>query len=1109
MLDMFDERLFEREGMFVDYLTTLYSETDVPDKKYLDKLDRIINEKPDLSSERIRLILLDILYFIDLKTNIERHKFSPIKNRIKMGFNGITKEDIIKNYFNKIFTLYEDKLSSEELAYLCMNMENPDICEKIIKRSYKKLRKEIRKTLYVPSRYIDELSDIWEINEWEVKPRYKDKHYEAKMSEVNPYVLKIFYKYFKDDLKYYIYGKIEKFDYRQMIETDKATLFNIIQNCLKNNYEVDDLLHVLKTSELNNIKLTNRLTKATWIKLLKNKEIFKKIITKEEPTFKDSPKKIKPFQDSFLKFLEENNITNFNIEKINVNKIDTIYCYEYLIAINHLSEETYNDNKKNYLFLLCFKLFLQEFLKEYEDTLTNKDLEYLERIFRRGIQNKNIYKILDIKNRKNLIHNYKTNDLLQYPEMVNINSIEKYSVKQYRNIKEIVNNIVIEKSNKKIFIDEALKSYTHMLIDKSVNNKLDEYILISLDLLDYDATVKLIKYNINTWKGIIDNIKGKSDTFYIAFKELILNLKEEDKNKILEDYSLETYISVFEKILVSGKKPTLNNINKVIKSIKKLLVPYNVHIEENLERLNYVAKGEPFLEKLNGIKLYEEYRKRLKSSIPDCRGKYNNLDYQLVDLHDKEIISNGIGKYLLPDNKKASSCLTPNGKAQTCLRHGAINPNGRFFKITRNGKIVAYSWVWRCGDVLCFDNIELTEEIEKVKDPELAIYEIYLQAAKTITEITRQEKNKGIKLVLIGRNPIDIKNKYIDNLKPLKSLSNNMFKPSSKEELYLKDSSENQVILYGEYSDKLDTDDVEPIYLYERPKVQEFKDIDEDTLEERINSIYYDYCLQNSIKYHYLENKYKSGYIGEDWFIGRKKDNSFDFFYNDNDKRLFSEAKKYVKEKEKIKENKKSIYIPKYKIENILDRRNISINKQEIEEYLKTLNNHDYKIPNTYYSHTTGSMENLNSVFRDGAITSSNYGNHQGGAGTNGSHYICIAKVASSVYESYKRTGTIILDDNMQIFDDTKLILPQEIINDFRYTSYPIRGTGNSGEYQVKDIITKEHFDSLLARKYESISLAQLILLNEAYDLNLPIILEESMSKIDTDFVKKYIKLNK
>ena len=1100
---MFD--MLEREWTDVDYLTMLYSETDDPDKKYLEKLDRIINEKPDLSSEKIRLILLDILYIIDLKTSLETHKFLPVKNRIKAGFNGLTIEDIIKNYFYKIFTLYEDKLSPNELTHLCMNIKNPDMCEKLIKRNYKKLRKEIRKTLYVPSRYIDDLSGIWEINELEVKPRYKDKHYEAKMCGVNPNVLQIFYKYFKDDLKYYIYGKIEKFDYEQMIETDKTTFFNIIQDCLKNNYEIDNLLHAIKTSELNNIKLTNCLTKATWIKLLKNKEIFKKIITKEGTTFKAYPKKAKIFQDSFLEFLEENNITKFDIEKIKINKIDTIYCYEYLIAINHLSEETYNDNKNNYLFLLCFKLFLQEFLQDYEDTLTNKDLEYLERIFRRGIQNKNIYKILDIKNRKNLIHNYKTNELLQYPEMVDMNSVEKYSVKQFGSIKDSVK----ERYKKELFDDKDLDSSSDLLVEIISEHEIDEYILISLDLLDYDVTRKLINYNIQIWKEIIDNIKDKSDGFYIAFKKLILNLKEEDKNKILIEYSLETYISVFEKILISGKKPTLNNINKVIESIKKLLVPYNAHIEENLEKLNYVAKGEPFLEKLNGIKLYEEYRKRLKSSIPDCHGKYNDLDYQLVDLHDKKIISNGIGKYLLPDNKKASSCLTPNGKAQTCLRHGAINPNGRFFKITRNGKIVAYSWVWRCGDVLCFDNIELTEEIEKTKDFESAIYEIYLQAAKTIKEITSQEKNKGIKLVLIGRNPIDIKNKYIDNLKPLKDLSNNMFKPNSKEKLYLKDSSENQVILYGEYSDELDTNDVEPIYLYERPKVQEFKDIDKDTLEEKINSIYYDYCLQNSLKYHYLENKYKSGYIGEDWFIGRKKDNSFDFFYYDNDKRLFSEAKKYVREKEQIKQNKKSIYIPKYKIENILDKRNISVNKEEIEEYLKYLNNNDYEIPNTYYSHTTGNIENLNLVFRDGAITSSNYGNHKGGNGTNGAHYICIAKVSSSVYNNYKRTGTIILDDNMQIFDDTKLILPQYLINDFRNTSYPIRGTGDSGEYQVKDIITKEHFNSLLARKYETISLAQLILLNEAYDLNLPIILEETMSKIDTDFVKKYIKINK
>ena len=99
----------------------------------------------------------------------------------------------------------------------------------------------------------------------------------------------------------------------------------------------------------------------------------------------------------------------------------------------------------------------------------------------------------------------------------------------------------------------------------------------------------------------------------------------------------------------------------------------------------------------------------------------------------------------------------------------------------------------------------------------------------------------------------------------------------------------------------------------------------------------------------------------------------------------------------------------------------------------------------------------------------------------------------------------------MQIFNENKLImpgLPKVIIDTFRNTSYPIRGTGKLGEYQVKNLITKEHFDSLLATKDNLIILAQLILLNEIYDLNLPIVYENTMSKIDTLNIKRYIKLS-
>ena len=336
-----------------------------------------------------------------------------------------------------------------------------------------------------------------------------------------------------------------------------------------------------------------------------------------------------------------------------------------------------------------------------------------------------------------------------------------------------------------------------------------------------------------------------------------------------------------------------------------------------------------------------------------------------------------------------------------------------------------------------------------------------------------------------------------------------MFKPSSKEELYLKDSSEKQVILYGKYSEKLDTTDVEPIYMYEREKVEEFKELDIESLSKKLNSIYYEYCLQHSKKYKEIDTDYESGFIGEDWFIGNKPDGTYDFYYSENDKRLFTEAKKYLKSIKETKYIVPKIYIPKYKIENILNMNNLNVNMSEIKDYLDSLNTNDYKISDTYFSHTTNSLKTLSQVFNDGAITSSNYGNHSGGEGTNGAYYICIAKVGSDIHESYKKTGTIIIDNNMEIFDAKKFILPESIKEDFKYTAYPIRNIVNDGEYQVKDVITKDHFDSLLATKNAPVALAQLILLNEIYDLNLPIILESTMSKIDTEYIKRYIKLNK
>lgn len=98
----------------------------------------------------------------------------------------------------------------------------------------------------------------------------------------------------------------------------------------------------------------------------------------------------------------------------------------------------------------------------------------------------------------------------------------------------------------------------------------------------------------------------------------------------------------------------------------------------------------------------------------------------------------------------------------------------------------------------------------------------------------------------------------------------------------------------------------------------------------------------------------------------------------------------------------------------------------------------------------------------------------------------------------------------MSTFYEEDFILPIGIIDYFIDTSYPIRGSGShNGEHQVFNKITKEHFDSFLATRNNETTLAQLILLNEMYDFNLPIVFEETNSKIDTEFVKKHTKLKK
>ena len=778
-------------------------------------------------------------------------------------------------------------------------------------------------------------------------------------------------------------------------------------------------------------------------------------------------------------------IKNYNI---NNNIPEDIYSLSYVKSLNKLEELSSKERKSSLLYLKCFQIFLEEFLINYKDKISKEEINILEALFQRIINHKNIFEILSINNKKSLYHYYKTNRL-NLNITLPFELVKNYNAKQYLDLNSLYNKKQSQKTNAVDYNNDNLT------------------IIVSLNMLGYDLNKKIINKDYTQLYYVTNFLSKKSTDYIKKIKPLLLDIINTVVTK--EGYTIDSFLTCFTLLYEqSNIKITFTRLKNMVDSISHALLPNNYNIAKNLDKLNFIHKGIPLNEKVEGIKLYDSYRFRLYSSIPDIKGKIDNCEYQMVEMHSEEIISNGIEKYIVKD-KLISSCLTPAGKASSCLRHGAINPNGRFFKVTYQNKIVAYSWVWRQGEVLCFDNIEVTDNSYKLDNPEYIIYTAYKKAADAIRKVTNEKEDSGIKLVIIGRNDIDISNSFIDKLESVNDYTESLFKPNSKDNLYLEDSSKKQLILSGKYSDDLKTDDIEPIYKYRRKEIRRFNDFDNEYLRKKINSIYFDYCLENNNKYEKITTNYIDGYLNEDWFVGYKKNNTYDFFYRGNDDRLFKEAKKYLKNKDlKIPSAPNIIKTPKENIDILLDVKNYQFNTKELLSYLQDEKKRQFDLKEIYYTHSPSSLETFSKILEDNAITSAEYGKHEGGNGCNGKNFISVARVNSGSYKFYAGSKTFILTDNICAFSQTEFnkldIAPQ-----FRNSKYPFRETAYSGELHVLDKINLDKSLGIFISQNRIDELVQIVYLQELFENEIPLIKFEDNTYIDKDVIKKYSKVLK
>lgn len=758
----------------------------------------------------------------------------------------------------------------------------------------------------------------------------------------------------------------------------------------------------------------------------------------------------------------------------------SIFSNEFISNLKYLKCLSKDEMRKNQVYQNCLSLFM-DYYKENIDIRDHDKI--LELVFNRAIKQDNLFSVLFISDELSLYHYFKTNEFVDFNRgNITLDKIQNYNTKQYIDIKNLYNTshfplVMTCDSTDTIRIINHLSFYGYNLYKKMISNGFSDDIFNKIYNWNFiDESSKKLFFKI---------IKGNLIELYSNSKEIIRILK-------IFNHLYETKIPNI----------TFHKILNFMDDLEDCLFPNNRIIKENLSKLNFVSKGEPILDKIEGIKLYNQYRLRKYTTIPSIHGKLNEITYEMVDMRSPEILSNGIGSYMFPNGTMSSSCLTPAGKASSCLKHGATNVNGRFFKITHNEKICAYSWVWRAGDVLCFDNIEITSECNKIDHFENKIWGIYKLVSRKIIEISKEHEPRPIQLVIVGKNKLDIINKPLENMKKVSDNNIPNFKPNSKEELYLDDSKDTQYILYGN-ANLINTQDSTYLYSYVRKPVKHYIKGD-DNIDLLLNSIYFDYCIYCNQEYQYLENHYHDVYYNEDWFVGINNGQT-DFYYRTYDETIIEEAKQIINT-EKIGIKKPMVANNHYdKLEYFLDDKNYVYDKNLLSEYLKSIKE-NFIIPNNSFFHSPSNIKNFGKIIYDGAITSANVGKRLKNGESNGKYFICVAKVDTSIYFQYKQLGGFLLDRNICAFATLNSENYAPFI-DFTNTSYPLRKSINIGEYQVLDKICLDRALAIMINTKNILDIGKICYIQEEKDNSLPLITVSDYSLLDSSEIKRLIKL--
>ena len=375
-----------------------------------------------------------------------------------------------------------------------------------------------------------------------------------------------------------------------------------------------------------------------------------------------------------------------------------------------------------------------------------------------------------------------------------------------------------------------------------------------MQLQNFLPTINLNDYNIPQINAEPSYDKYQSSLINFLFasgpNDVNANMKKIIVGEITQkSFSLTRLINEYKLYYdFLGGNVTMDEVVKMMDNLELILHPDEKEINNTVKLFGIEHK-----DKISNT--YKLMQQRVLCTIPKVKGSVGEYEYEMLDLVDP--IQMNVGDI-------THCCFTFGGASESALMHSCTNEDSRIFVIKKNGEIVAQSWVWRNGNTICFDDIEIAGVSLKGVPEILNSYE---QAAKEVIEISKNHEREGKKVQLatvgVKNSKIELKGKKLGETELILPKNRGIYTDADVEQVIIATSPDYEKPL--EY-------EAEAIYQDERKKTmvvdpQQASQESIDKLNGHIDKINYSIDPENFKECDSVED-YTFVTYGFDWFVG-------------------------------------------------------------------------------------------------------------------------------------------------------------------------------------------------------------------------------------------------